>query len=65
MLAAYMVYKNEKESLADYLDEKVFKGEKGSVLEPNEEDVKGFDAYIKRYQAAIKIQNVAIETLGN
>lgn len=65
VLAAYMVYKNEKESLADYLDEKVFKGEKGSVLEPNEEDVKGFDAYIKRYQAAIKIQNVAIETLGN
>ena len=42
VLAAYMVQKNEGESLADYLDNRVFAGETGSELAPDAAGVKGF-----------------------
>ena len=60
ILAAYMVNKSEGEALDEYLSEKVFHGEKGSVIAPNADDVAGFDAYIEEYKKAIP----AIETLN-
>lgn len=60
ILAAYMVRKSEGETLDAYLSQKVFSGETGSVMEPNAEDVAGFDAYIEEYKKAIP----AIETLN-
>ena len=46
VLAAYLVNKNEGESLEDYLASKVFADAKGESVDPNPEDVKGFAAYI-------------------
>ena len=43
LLAAYMINKNDGETLDDYLNNKVFAGQTGSTLEPAAEDVKGFD----------------------
>ena len=60
ILAAYMVNKAEGETLDKYLSDKVFHGEKGSVVEPDAADVAGFDAYIEEYKKAIP----AIETLN-
>ena len=60
LLAAYMVNKAEGESLEAYLADKVFHGEKGVVMDPDPEDVKGFDDYISEYVKAVP----AIKTLN-
>ncbi len=43
LLADYMVYRDEGESLEDYLDNHVFSGMKQITVEPDPEDEKGFD----------------------
>ena len=52
VLAAYMVRKDAGEKLGDYLANKVFHGEKGTVMDPDPADVAGFDAYIEEYKGA-------------
>lgn len=63
LLASYMIKKEEGESLDHYLGEKVFAGEKGTVMQPDAADVKGFDAYIESYKAAIAAEKAAVEAL--
>ncbi len=63
LLAAYMVNKAESETLEDYLDNKVFADYKASVIEPNKDDVDGFNKYIKQYENAIAIEKTAINVL--
>lgn len=63
LLASYMVRKEEKESLEQYLAKKVFAGEKGMVMQPDAADVKGFDAYIESYKAALVAEKAAVEAL--
>lgn len=60
LLAAYMVNKEEGESLSDYLSGKVFAGQEGLVVDPDPEDAAGFDAYIEVYKKAIP----AVEAVG-
>ena len=43
VLAAYLVLKENGETLPDYLNNKIFAGQKGSKLEPIPENVKGFE----------------------
>lgn len=54
LLASYMLQKADGESLEQYLSEKVFGGESGSVMEPDPADVAGFDAYIKAYKRRLQ-----------
>ena len=63
ILASYMIQKGADESLAAYLDNKVFAGQKGEKMEPKESDVKGFDAFMKRYSAGLAIERAAVESL--
>lgn len=63
VLAAYMEKHGENETLASYLNEKVFAGETGTTLEPKPEDVAGFEAFTKRYVAGLPIQRAAVESL--
>ena len=63
ILAAYMANKSDGEEFADYLNNKVFAGEHGSVMQPDASDVAGFDAYIEEYKAAIPAQKVAAAAL--
>ncbi len=62
LLAAYMV-NGQGMALADYLEKKVFAGAKGSVIEPDEEDVKGFDAFIADYVKGLPVERAAVECL--
>jgi FGGY family of carbohydrate kinases, C-terminal domain. len=64
LLAAYMKNKECGESLADYLSNKVFKGETGETLAPNPEDVKGFAAYIANYKAVLPAEKAAVQTMN-
>ncbi len=63
LLASYMIQKEEGESLADYLQNKVFGGDEGEKMDPDPEDVKGFDEFIKRYKAGFPIERAAIDVL--
>ena len=63
LLASYMVNKAENETLDDYLNNKVFAGNAGSEMEPDAEDVKGFDAFIERYKKGLPIERAAVENL--
>lgn len=65
LLASYMQNRTEGESLADYLNGKVFAGNKGNKMEPDPADVAGFDAFIQRYRAGFPMEKAAAETMVN
>ena len=61
LLASYMLNKADAETLDDYLNNKVFAGDKGVRMEPDEKDVAGFDAFIEKYKKALPIERAAVE----
>ena len=61
LLAGYLINNEEKLSLADYLDKKVFAGNTGVEIAPTAEDVAGFDKYIETYKAGLAIEKAAVE----
>lgn len=61
VLAAYMVYKEEKEKLPEYLNEKVFSRNQEVCVQPDPEDVEGFRAFMKSYVAGLAIEEKAAE----
>lgn len=63
VLASYLVNKEEGETLEAYLDNKVFAGQKGETVEPDEKDVKGFDQFMERYKEGLAIERAAVEHL--
>lgn len=60
LLCAYSLW-NNKESLEDFLDNKVFKNCKVSTIEASKEDINGFNEYLNRYKKALAIEKSAIE----
>lgn len=63
LLASYMVNRDAGEALEDYLQNKVFGGDEGEKMDPDPEDVKGFDEFIKRYRAGFPIERAAVDAL--
>ncbi|MDQ0806164.1 xylulokinase [Priestia megaterium] len=59
ILSSYMLNKSENESLEDFLDDKVFKEVTAQEIYPDELDVKGFEAFIKRYKKGLVIEKAA------
>ena len=63
LLAAYMLWKDEGETLPDYLDNKVFAGAKSVTLTADSADVAGFAAFLERYRRALPMERIATEVL--
>ncbi|MDE6273684.1 MAG: FGGY-family carbohydrate kinase, partial [Clostridiales bacterium] len=63
ILANYLITKKAGESLETYLDEHVFKGQDGTTLAPDKEDVAGFEAFIRRYKDGLPIVREAVRSL--
>jgi sugar (pentulose or hexulose) kinase len=63
ILASYMMNKDQKETLEDFLDKKVFKEVDGQEIYPDEFDVKGFEAFIERYKKGLVIEQAAVDHL--
>ncbi len=63
ILASYMKNKKDGEGLEDYLKANVFADVKGSVEQPDPEDVKGFDEFIKKYSRGLAIERAAVESI--
>ena len=63
LLAAYMLWKDEDESLPDYLDNKVFSDAKAVTLMADDKDVAGFNVFLTRYKKALPMEKCATEVL--
>lgn len=61
LLASYMLNKEENQTLEDYLTQKVFAGKIGTKVNPDPEDVKGFNEFIKRYANGLAIERAAVD----
>ena len=61
LLAGYLVNKADGQTLPDYLDNNVFRGNKGEEIAPDPADVAGFDTYIKNYTRGLAIERAAVE----
>lgn len=61
LLAGYLVNKADGQTLPDYLDNNVFRGNKGEEIAPDPADVAGFDTYIKNYTRGLAIERTAVE----
>ncbi len=64
LLGAYMLWKAEGESLADYLDNRVFADAKSSTRMADPADVEGFDRFLEAYRKALPVERLATETIG-
>ena len=63
LLASYMVNKKDGETLDDFLNNKVFAGNTGVEMQPDPEDVAGFDVFTARYKAGLPIERAAVDSL--
>ena len=61
LLGSYLVNNDKKQSLSDFLDEKVFAGNTGTEVAPTAEDVAGFNKYIEEYKACIPVEEAALK----
>lgn len=63
LLAGYLVNNVNDRNLADYLEMEVFEGNTGTSITPTEEDVEGFDRYIKNYLDALPVEKEAVKAI--
>ena len=63
LLASYMLYKGDDESLEAYLANKVFGDNKGESLAPDPKGVEGFDQFIIRYKEGIAVEAAASQNV--
>ena len=63
LLVSYMINKSEGETLADYLDNKVFANAKSTSVMAEKEDIDGFAAFLDRYKNALPMERKATEVL--
>ena len=62
--ASYMIHKAEGESLADYLNDKVFAGMEGTTLEPDAADVEGYRAFLATFKKVNEAEKAAEAALA-
>ncbi len=64
LLATYMLRKATNETLEAYLSNKVFAGESGTAIAPDQKDVNGFTAFMERYKKGLMIERAAVDGLS-
>ena len=60
ILAAFMKEKETGENLSSYLNDKIFAGQTGTTLQPDPEDVKGFEAFLEEYKRLLPAEKAAV-----
>ena len=61
VLAAFLTAREGDQALADYLQREVFAATELETVEPDPDDVAGFDAFLRRYVAALPVERAATE----
>jgi sugar (pentulose or hexulose) kinase len=60
VLAAFLLERTPGQSLHDFLSDEVFAGIDLDVVDPDEADVAGVDAFIERFVAALPVEQAAV-----
>jgi len=63
LLASYMVNRDKSESLDEFLEHEVFINEKRSTIQPDENDVAGYNEFMNRYKRGLDIERAAVDCL--
>ena len=63
LLAGFARYKSYNERLSEYLDKNIFSYFEKTTVQPDENDVTGFNEYIKRYKTMLNIERTAVDVL--
>jgi sugar (pentulose or hexulose) kinase len=63
LLASYMFNKSKDEPLEVYLSKKVFAGQNGTTIAPDNKDVEGFATFMERYKKGLVIERAAVDGL--
>jgi sugar (pentulose or hexulose) kinase len=63
LLASYMLHKAGDEPLDTWLSSRVFAGENGTTMVPDQKDVEGFAAFMERYKKGLVIERAAVDAL--
>lgn len=64
LLASYMLTKADDEHLATFLSDKVFAQENSATINPDAQDVEGFEVFMERYKSGLSIERAAVEALS-
>ena len=64
LLAAYMAEKQNGQTLEDYLQTRVFAGQEGSCIAPDEADKAGFAKFITAFTAGLSVEKAAVEPVS-
>ncbi len=60
LLCAYMLWKNGDETLADYLNNRVFAGAESTTVMAEESDISGFRRFLSLYRKALPVHRAAV-----
>ena len=63
LLAAYMIRKASGEALGDFLQTKVFAGQKGETIKPEAALAEGFDKFEEVYLKGLAAEKAAVENI--
>ena len=63
VLADYLRHADEAD-LSDFLDQRVFKDAEATTLQPVNEDVAGFNAFLNAFLKAMPVERAAITTVA-
>jgi sugar (pentulose or hexulose) kinase len=63
LLASYMRHNEKDKPLEIYLSNKVFNGENGTTIAPDQKDVDGFALFMERYKKGLIIERAAVDVL--
>lgn len=64
LLASYMMEKADGETLEDYLENKVFDGQRVTTISPSKEDTEGFKKFMEGYVSGLKVESAALEAIS-
>lgn len=63
ILAAYLAEGRKDGSLEEYLDKRIFAGLVGAAMDPDPEEVAGFETFTKHYVAGLEVEKAAIDAI--
>lgn len=63
LLAAYMLNREDGETLPDYLDNKVFAGASVKTVMAEDSDIAGFNIFLTRYKKALPVERAAVTAI--
>ena len=63
LLAAYLIDQQPGESLAVYLEQRIFAHLDGEMLMATDEEIEGFEAFMQHYRAGLSVEKAAIAAL--